>query len=493
MARLRPGPILARMVSTRIAALLIGSLLILIIAPGQAAVRAASAREIEPSAGTWKTWVLTSGGEVRLQPPPDQTATRSEIGELKALAEQRDTAALERIAYWDTGAPGYWWDMLVRDELAKHGASATLSSGSSRQLALVDVAIYDATIAAWDSKYTYNRARPSDVDSSLETVIANPDSPSYPSEHAAVAAAASAVLAYLYPDDADTFAAMADEAARSRELAGVQYPSDTAAGLDLGHRVADLVVQRGRDDGSDVPWSGSLPTDPTLWNLDGYPQGTTPVAPKFGTLKPWVLESGSQLRPGPPPAPGSAQKTAELAELKDFPRTFVSSAAAFYWQSPRSAWPLVAERELFETRLDRNPPRAARVAALLNIAAFDATIACWDAKYTYWARRPFQLDPDVRPLFQTPAHPSYPAAHGCASGAESAVLAYLFPSDAALLTAQGDEAGMSRVWAGIHFRSDIEAGLALGRAVAQRIIDYARGDGAEAAQGRAMPDRRTFQ
>jgi hypothetical protein len=102
-----------------------------------------------------------------------------------------------------------------------------------------------------------------------------------------------------------------------------------------------------------------------------------------------VLESASELRPGPPPAPGSEQKTAELAELTDLPRTFLTNAGAFYWQSPRSAWPLVAERELFEARMDRDPPRAARVAALVNIAAFDATIACWDAKYTYWARRPF--------------------------------------------------------------------------------------------------------
>jgi hypothetical protein len=224
----------------------------------------------------------------------------------------------------------------------------------------------------------------------------------------------------------------------------VQYPSDTTAGLDLGHHVADLVIDRARHDGSDVPWTGSIPIDPNLWNLDGYPDGTVPVTSNFGTLKPWVLESCSQLRPGPPPAADSDQKAAELAEVKDFPRTFVTNATAFYWQSTRSAWPIVAEREMFEARLDRNPPRAARVAALVNIAAFDAGVACWDAKFTYWARRPFQLDADVRPLFQTPAHPSYPAAHGCLSGAQSSVLARLFPADAAALNAQGDEAGMSR-------------------------------------------------
>jgi membrane-associated phospholipid phosphatase len=422
--------------------------------------------------------VLSSASQFRLRPPPDAATTEAEIRQLKALAAERDAPARDAIAYWDAGAPGYRWDGLASSELAKHGFTVARAD-TARHLSLLDVAIYDATIAAWDSKYAYGRARPSDVDPTLETAIPNPPSPAYPSEHAAVAGAASAVLAYLFPDDADSFAALADQAARSRELAGVQYPSDTAAGLDLGRQVANLVIDRARHDGSDVPWSGSLPDDPNLWNLDGYPEGTTPVAPTFGTLRPWVLDSGSQLRPGPPPAPGSEQKTSELAELRDLPRSFLTNAAAFYWQSTRSAWPLAAERAVFEAHLDRDPPRAARVAALVNVAAFDATVACFDAKYTYWARRPFQLDPAVRTVFQTPAHPSYPAAHGCASGAQGAMLAYLFPSQAQSFTDLANEAGESRIWAGIHFRSDVETGLALGRSVAAVVIERTQHAGSD--------------
>jgi hypothetical protein len=82
-------------------------------------------------------------------------------------------------------------------------------------------------------------------------------------------------------------------------------------------------------------------------------------------------------------------------------------------------------------------------------------------------------------LFATPNHPSYPAAHGCLSGAISAVLAYLFPHDAAALNALGDEAGQSRLWAGIHFRSDIDTGLALGLAVAKLVIERAEKDGSQ--------------
>ena len=83
----------------------------------------------------------------------------------------------------------------------------------------------------------------------------------------------------------------------------------------------------------------------------------------------------------------------------------------------------------------------------------------------------------VTPLFPTPNHPSYPAAHGCYSGSISAVLAYLFPHDASALNALGNEAGESRLWAGIHFRSDIDTGLALGRAIAKLVIERAKKDG----------------
>ena len=106
-------------------------------------------------------------------------------------------------------------------------------------------------------------------------------------------------------------------------------------------------------------------------------------------------------------------------------------------------------------------------------SVIDAGIGCWDGKYTYLAIRPFQLDPEVKPLFPTPNHPSYPAAHGCFSMAQAGILGYLFPRDAAALAALAEEAAESRVWAGIHYRSDIVAGAALGRAVAAKVIGRA--------------------
>jgi hypothetical protein len=106
----------------------------------------------------------------------------------------------------------------------------------------------------------------------------------------------------------------------------------------------------------------------------------------------------------------------------------------------------------------------------MNIAMHDACIACWDAKFAYWQIRPSQLDPELKPLFPPPNHPSYPAAHGCISTAAAVVLARLFPGDADTLLGIGKEAADARIYAGIHYRSDIDAGQALGRAVAEKVL-----------------------
>ena len=89
------------------------------------------------------------------------------------------------------------------------------------------------------------------------------------------------------------------------------------------------------------------------------------------------------------------------------------------------------------------------------------------------------LDPTITPLFPNPNHPTYPSAHAMFDGPYAAVFGYLFPRDADYFTALAQEAGESRLWAGIHFRSDIEAGLEIGRAVAQKVIERAQNDGSQ--------------
>ena len=427
------------------------------------------AGRLEPEAGQWATWVLPKGDALRLPEPPSFRASRAEIEELRGIA--RDAAAVERMHYWNAGAPGMRWMEIAGAELA---AARLSNNRGARMRALLSAAMYDATIAAWDSKYAYMRLRPAVLDRRLPTLIPTPDSPSYPSEHAAVAAAAAAVLSSIFPSRAAYFAQQAEAAAQSRLVAGVHYRSDVEAGLALGRAVGALVVERGKHDGSDAVWSGSVPKGPGKW------VGSNPIEPVMGTWQTFVLTSPSQFRPAPPPAYDSAQMAAELAEVKNFARTFAATEAAMYWQGTRFGnYVPITTQKIAEMHWDDNPPRAARAYALMGVAGYDAAVACWDAKYTFWAIRPNQLDTAVTTLFPTPNHPGYPSAHACYSGAAEAVLSYLFPADAEQFRASAREAADSRLWAGIHFRSDLDAGLGIGRAVGNVVVERAKRDGAQ--------------
>jgi membrane-associated phospholipid phosphatase len=110
------------------------------------------------------------------------------------------------------------------------------------------------------------------------------------------------------------------------------------------------------------------------------------------------------------------------------------------------------------------------VLAALNTGQADAFIACWDAKFTYWSERPVtairrELNPAFLPYIATPPFPSYVSGHSTTSGAASELLSTFFPRDARRLRTMSEEAAVSRLYGGIHFRSDNEAGLALGKKI----------------------------
>ena len=427
-----------------------------------------------PQAGTWDTWVLESGDQFRLDAPPDEAATADEIVQLIEMAAARDEAALTQIAYWNAGPPAYRWNQIAMDELL---ARAVPTPGAYRHLALLNVALYDASVAAWDSKYAHNRPRPSEVNADLTTVIPNPASPSYPSEYAVTAGVASAVLGYLFPEKAQFFEDKAQEAVNSRMMAGVEYPSDVEAGLELGRQVAAMVIEHGKTDGFDAQWTGTVPTDPTGWT------GENPAFVTAATWQPWVLTSPDQFRSGPPPAYDSEQLAAEMDELRNFERTPVTNSIAMFWEfgaGGRRAywlWNNVANQLILAANWEDNAPMAARAYALANIASYDSTIAVFDAKYAYWAIRPFQLDPEFSPVFTTPNHPAYPSAHSSISTATAKVLAYLFPADADYVMGLAQQASESRVWGGIHFRSDVIVGTEMGEQVGDAVIAHAMSDG----------------
>jgi membrane-associated phospholipid phosphatase len=134
---------------------------------------------------------------------------------------------------------------------------------------------------------------------------------------------------------------------------------------------------------------------------------------------------------------------------------------------------------MYEDKLDQNPPRAARVYALLGASMYDAFIASQDSKFTYWYIRPPQLDPAIVTVIPMPNFPSYPSNHSTFSATRSEVMAYLFPQHADFIRGVGKEGGDSRIWAGIHFPIDNEAGVQLGRSVSQKFIAWANADGSQ--------------
>jgi membrane-associated phospholipid phosphatase len=279
---------------------------------------------------------------------------------------------------------------------------------------------------------------------------------------AAVAGAASTVLHYLFPTHASEIDALADE---------------DESGFSIGVDVGRAMIAHADSDGSSAAWDGSRPTGDGLWTPTP-PAFAPPLEPLTGTWRTWNLTSGSQFRPGPPPAYGSAQFLAELHEVHDVSRTATPEqrAIALFWAdgagtlTPPGHWNAIALDLLVDK--SRNTLQTTRIFAALNTAQADAFIACWDAKFTYWSIRPVSgirelIDPAWAPLIATPPFPSYVSGHSSTSGAASTVLAAFFPSSAGELARLADEAAISRLYGGIHFRSDNDAGLRLGQRVGE--------------------------
>jgi membrane-associated phospholipid phosphatase len=283
----------------------------------------------------------------------------------------------------------------------------------------------------------------------------------------AVAGAASTVIAYLFPD----------EATRVDQLVG-EIANRKSAGFARGRQIGQQVIARAESDGSNAVWTGTPPEGPGHWVPTPPAFVYPPLEPLAGTWQTWNLASGSQLRPGPPPAYGSAAFLTETQEVYDVSRSLTDDQRriATYWAdgsgtvTPPGHWNVIALDLIRAAGM--STLGATRLLAALNTAQADAFIACWDAKYAYWTLRPVTairalIDPTWLPYIVTPPFPSYVSGHSTTSGAASAVLSAFFPDKAAELAAMAEEAAVSRLYGGIHFRSDNEARLVLGRRIGE--------------------------
>jgi hypothetical protein len=431
----------------------------------------------DAAAGNWRPILLSSGAAIRLPSPPGARSElrKAETEELHVFKARRTPQIEKAVRFWD-GDAVVRWNEITRDLVAKH---RTDHPTASRVYALVSVAQYDALIAAWNNKYFHLSPAPKPEFHGWTAASAG-TVPGYPCEHAVVAGASAKVLEYLYPDEAEFLGSKLREHEESRLWAGASFRSDVVAGDSLGREVAGIVIEYARKDGSDARWQGALPGGKGLWR---NASGQVPLAPHWGSVKPWLMASDSQFRAKEPPAFESPEFRSALAEVKHYSESLTPEQAriAALWAdgpgsyAPSGRWNKIAADLAQKSGLGE--VRSARVFALLNIGMMDAGIACWDTKYHYWLIRPPQADSSINTPVGLPNFPSYPSAHATFSGAGAEVLGYLFPSDKEALLAKAKEASMSRIYGGIHYRFDGDAGLEQGRAVADLAISRGQSDG----------------
>jgi len=447
---------------------------IVAIVAGLAWWRAAeSPRLLAGPVASWQTILGSDAPHVAGPMPAVATAEdRDELDEVVALQATRTPDQDAAILAWSSGDVVERWDRelmdLVRDDRLN-------PVRASRAYALLNVAIYDAVVTV---ARLADSARPAPADRDGRIAVVDGAAEEDASAMVAAAGAAERVLSYLFPGRRDRFEAIADEAAQSCLWAGTGTRSEVDVARAIGQQVGEQVVARAMGDGSAVVWRGSIPiTDHTWQPLPGQPR---PLEPLAGTWRPWLLDDGAELRPGPQPEVGSAEFERDAAELVQIRRDLTPADVeeARFWAdgggtvTPSGHWLLIA----LDLTRDANLGLAqtAQVAVYVALAQADAFIACWDAKYAYWSARPVQLIDGFASAIPTPSFPAYPSGHSTQSRAAATVLAEMFPAQSDEILAMAVAAGESRILGGIHWRADHVAGAELGAAIGRRAIERMR-------------------
>jgi hypothetical protein len=476
---------------------------------------------LDPTAGSWRMIVLTSPSQIAV-PAPTAVTSAAYIAELDAIKSSQanlTSAQRQAIAYWSGGGV-MRWNQILRELVARYNLPpAPNDQGgypvpdaenpfgdpafpfanpvyAARAYSYVSAAQYDALKSAWYWKFVYNRLSPAKNSNAIMAVAPVTDLPSYPSEDAVISGVTVEMLKTLFPASLEAITLKATEQRNAALWSGKATASDLAAGLALGKSVATVFLTRAAADGMRTAGGSS-----TLWKAMADSAGgrgeiawisqeipvRPPMLPLFGQVRGWNMTPADFIadRPPPPPPTGSQQMKDETAEVRRTVEHLTSAqlAIAQKWNdgagtySPPGHWNDVALEHVRDANMSE--VRAARVFALLNMAMHDAGVGCWEAKFHYFNPRPSQMDPSIKTQIGLPNFPSYPSGHSTFSAAAADILSSLFPSGATSFAAMRDEAGISRLYGGIHYRSDIEGGKLHGDRIAAHTLTFARGDGAQ--------------
>jgi hypothetical protein len=196
-----------------------------------------------PMAGTWKTWCVSSGASPAPEPPYAFLSDKdlADVQEVLDVSQNRTPEMIAIVHKWaDTSPPAIWNDML--NGRVQGGSFSTVAA--ARAYAYLNVAMEDAFVCCWNTKYQYWVARPFQRIPGLVTVIPTPNFPTYTSGHSTISAAAAEVMAQVFPSDAPFFRDQAAEAAISRLWSGIHFRHDNEQGAVVGKEVGEITVAR---------------------------------------------------------------------------------------------------------------------------------------------------------------------------------------------------------------------------------------------------------
>jgi hypothetical protein len=374
---------------------------------------------------------------------------------------------------------------VIMDWNAKADAIAAekqvLPAQQSRAMSMLHIAMFEA-VNAIELRYTpYKLTLSADRSTSKE---------------AAAAAAAYDVLLAIYPDQKAVL-----DSALTASLSGIPETEGKSNGIVLGKKAAEGVIAFRASDGSNAQESYRPYTKPGV-----YVPTIVPLFSTIGATTPWVMTSGSQFRPGPPPALDSETWTRDVNEIREIGarnstvRTAEQTTIGRFWflVGPRSYNPIVRQAAMAK---NMDVVDCAHLFALTSIAGNDALVAVFDAKYQYNLWRPVTAirNADITqnpatpreeswlPLGDTPMHPEYPCAHCITSAAISTVLRNIVGEEFGEFsltspTAPGvtrkwsrlqdysDEVANARIYAGFHYRFSTEVGKDMGKKIGELTV-----------------------
>lgn len=326
------------------------------------------------------------------------------------------------------------------------------------------------------------------------------------SQEAAAAAAAHQVLTSLFHASAAPF-----DALRESSLARITDGPRKQRGIEWGERVAAQILAWRAGDNSDAIVAPPVGSGAGAW-IPTPPASAAYLLPQWGEVTPFAMPSNAHFRPLGPPPLASARYAADFNEVKALgaatgsSRTPEQQQIALFWadgagtETPAGHWNSIAQdvaRARGNTVIEN-----ARLFALINVAMADAAICAWEAKYAFNFWRPVTAirnadtdgndatatDAAWSSLIVTPPFPDYVSGHSTFSGAAARVLARFYGTDAIAFATGSDflpgvtrafssfsgaanEAALSRLYGGIHFRSANEDGLAAGEEIGEWTVD----------------------